>query len=110
VRKITIDAIQKAVAENFAMRVSELKQKNNSRAVVVPRQIAMYLAKNLTEASLKLAVNSKSWRDELRRSSAAREAPHQSKVAAGDAFCGFLIFVQIIERGSALFAHLSTRI
>jgi chromosomal replication initiator protein len=52
VRKITIDAIQKAVAENFAMRVSELKQKNNARAVVVPRQIAMYLAKNLTEASL----------------------------------------------------------
>ena len=52
VRKITIDAIQKAVAENFAMRVSELKQRNNSRAVVVPRQIAMYLAKNLTEASL----------------------------------------------------------
>jgi len=52
VRKITIDAIQKTVAENFAMRVSELKQKNNSRAVVVPRQIAMYLAKNLTEASL----------------------------------------------------------
>jgi chromosomal replication initiator protein len=52
VRKITIDTIQKAVAENFAMRVSELKQKNNSRAVVVPRQIAMYLAKNLTEASL----------------------------------------------------------
>jgi len=52
VRKITIDAIQKAVAENFAMRVTELKQKNNSRAVVVPRQIAMYLAKNLTEASL----------------------------------------------------------
>ncbi len=52
VRKITIDTIQKAVSENFAMRVSELKQKNNSRAVVVPRQIAMYLAKNLTEASL----------------------------------------------------------
>jgi chromosomal replication initiator protein len=52
VRKITIDAIQKGVAEHFGMRVSELKQKNNSRAVVVPRQIAMYLAKNLTEASL----------------------------------------------------------
>jgi len=32
--------------------VSELKQKNNARAVVVPRQIAMYLAKNMTEASL----------------------------------------------------------
>jgi len=34
------------------MRVNELKQKNNSRAVVVPRQIAMYLAKNLTDGSL----------------------------------------------------------
>jgi chromosomal replication initiator protein len=52
VRKITIDAIQRAVAENFGMRVSDLKQKNNSRNVVVPRQIAMYLAKQMTEASL----------------------------------------------------------
>jgi chromosomal replication initiator protein len=52
VRKITIEAIQRAVAEQFGMRVIELKQKNNSRAVVVPRQIAMYLAKQMTEASL----------------------------------------------------------
>ena len=52
VRKITIEAIQRAVAEQFGMRVAELKQKNNSRSVVVPRQIAMYLAKQMTEASL----------------------------------------------------------
>src|SRR5580698_1680873 len=52
VRKITIESIQRAVAEQFGMRVAELKQKNNSRAVVVPRQIAMYLAKQMTEASL----------------------------------------------------------
>ena len=52
VRKITIEAIQRAVAEQFGMRVSELKQKNNSRSIVVPRQIAMYLAKQMTEASL----------------------------------------------------------
>jgi chromosomal replication initiator protein len=52
VRKITIEAIQRSVAEQFGMRVAELKQKNNSRAVVVPRQIAMYLAKQMTEASL----------------------------------------------------------
>ncbi len=52
VRKITIEAIQRAVAEQFGMRVTELKQKNNSRSVVVPRQIAMYLAKQMTEASL----------------------------------------------------------
>ena len=52
VRKITIEAIQRTVAEHFGMRVPELKQKNNSRQIVVPRQIAMYLAKQMTEASL----------------------------------------------------------
>ena len=52
VRKVTIEAIQRAVAEQFGMKVSDLKQKNNSRNVVVPRQIAMYLAKQMTEASL----------------------------------------------------------
>jgi len=52
VRKISIEAIQRAVAEQFGMRVTDLKQKNNSRNVVVPRQIAMYLAKQMTEASL----------------------------------------------------------
>lgn len=52
VRKISIESIQRAVAEQFGMRVPELKQKNNSRQIVVPRQIAMYLAKQLTEASL----------------------------------------------------------
>ncbi len=52
VRKITIEAIQRTVSEQFGMKVSELKQKNNSRQIVVPRQIAMYLAKQMTEASL----------------------------------------------------------
>jgi chromosomal replication initiator protein len=52
VRKISIEAIQRAVSEQFGMRVADLKQKNNSRNVVVPRQIAMYLAKQLTDASL----------------------------------------------------------
>ena len=52
VRKVSIEAIQRAVAEQFGMRLAELKQKNNSRAVVVPRQIAMYLAKQMTDASL----------------------------------------------------------
>ena len=52
VRKITIEAIQRTVAEHFGMKIPELKQKNNSRQIVVPRQIAMYLAKQMTEASL----------------------------------------------------------
>jgi chromosomal replication initiator protein len=51
-RKVTIESIQKAVAEQFGLRLPEIKAKNNSRAIVFPRQIAMYLAKHLTEASL----------------------------------------------------------
>jgi chromosomal replication initiator protein len=51
-RKVTIEAIQKAVAEQFGLRLAEIKAKNNSRAIVYPRQIAMYLAKHMTEASL----------------------------------------------------------
>src|SRR3954469_21668458 len=51
-RKVTIESIQKAVAEQFGLRLLEIKAKNNSRAIVYPRQIAMYLAKHMTEASL----------------------------------------------------------
>jgi chromosomal replication initiator protein len=52
VRKVTIESIQKAVAEQFGLRLPEIKQKNNSRAIVYPRQIAMYLAKHMTDCSL----------------------------------------------------------
>jgi len=52
VRKVTIEAIQKAVSEQFGLRPAEIKTKNNSRAIVYPRQIAMYLTKHMTEASL----------------------------------------------------------
>ncbi|HTV64227.1 MAG TPA: chromosomal replication initiator protein DnaA [Bryocella sp.] len=52
VRKITIDSIQKTVCEQFGLKVVELKAKNNSHVIVFPRQIAMYLAKHLTDSSL----------------------------------------------------------
>jgi len=51
-RKITIESIQKAVSDQFGLRPGEIKAKNNSHSIVFPRQIAMYLAKQLTEASL----------------------------------------------------------
>jgi chromosomal replication initiator protein len=51
-RKVSIETIQKTVAEQFGLRVLEIKAKNNSRAIVFPRQIAMYLAKHLTDHSL----------------------------------------------------------
>ena len=51
-KAITIEMIQKTVADHFGMRVQELKSKNNSKSVTVPRQICMYLCKKLTGASL----------------------------------------------------------
>jgi chromosomal replication initiator protein len=51
-RQITIELIQKTVSDHYGLRVSELKSKNNSRSVAVPRQVAMYLCKYLTKASL----------------------------------------------------------
>jgi chromosomal replication initiator protein len=51
-RKITIESIQRAVSDQFGLRAGEIKAKNNSHSIVYPRQIAMYLAKQLTEASL----------------------------------------------------------
>ena len=49
---VTIEAIQKHVAASFKMKVSELKSKTNKAAIVLPRQVAMYICKELTSASL----------------------------------------------------------
>ena len=51
-RRVTIDSIQKAVAERFQIKQSQLKEKSNTKTVVYPRQVAMYLVKELTSASL----------------------------------------------------------
>jgi chromosomal replication initiator protein len=51
-RAVTIESIQKFVAEHYALKVGDLKSKNNSKSVAMPRQIAMYLCKSLTHASL----------------------------------------------------------
>jgi chromosomal replication initiator protein len=51
-RRVTIDSIQTAVAEKFSIRQAQLKEKSNTKKVVYPRQIAMYLVKELTDASL----------------------------------------------------------
>jgi chromosomal replication initiator protein len=51
-RKVSIDAIQKAVAERFQVKQAQLKEKSNTKKIVYPRQVAMYLVKELTYASL----------------------------------------------------------
>jgi chromosomal replication initiator protein len=48
---LTLERIARTVATHYQMTVEELKSKNNSRAVAVPRQVAMYLCKRLTKAS-----------------------------------------------------------
>ena len=51
-RIITIDHIQRKVAEFFGIKLSDLRAQNRTKAIAFPRQIAMYLARQLTHASL----------------------------------------------------------
>jgi chromosomal replication initiator protein len=51
-RILNLDSIQKYVADHFRLKVSDLKARNNAKSVALPRQIAMYLSKSLTRASL----------------------------------------------------------
>jgi chromosomal replication initiator protein len=51
-KAITIEQIQKHVADYYHLKLSELKSRNNSKSVAMPRQVAMYLCKSLTHASL----------------------------------------------------------
>jgi chromosomal replication initiator protein len=51
-RVVTIVAIQQAVAEFFGIRVEEMRAKRRTKGVAFPRQVAMYVARELTDASL----------------------------------------------------------
>jgi chromosomal replication initiator protein len=51
-KKISIDSIIRKVGEHFNLSPAQLKMKSNTRQIAYPRQIAMYLTKELTQASL----------------------------------------------------------
>ncbi|WP_337996431.1 chromosomal replication initiator protein DnaA [Oleispirillum naphthae] len=51
-RHLTIDAIQKEVAQHFNIKIADMSSPRRARAVARPRQVAMYLAKQLTARSL----------------------------------------------------------
>jgi chromosomal replication initiator protein len=51
-RRVTIEEIQKRVAEHFSIRLTDMSSARRARAVARPRQVAMYLAKQLTQRSL----------------------------------------------------------
>jgi chromosomal replication initiator protein len=49
---ITIDQVQRKVCELFGLKPSDLKAKTRTKTIAFPRQVAMYLARQLTHASL----------------------------------------------------------
>jgi chromosomal replication initiator protein len=51
-KRVTIEVIQKRVSEHYNLREQDLKIRSNTRAIAFPRQVAMYLVKQLTTASL----------------------------------------------------------
>jgi len=51
-KRITMDSVLRAVADQFQLQPAQLKQKTNTQKIVFPRQIAMYLIKELTHSSL----------------------------------------------------------
>jgi chromosomal replication initiator protein len=51
-KKVTIELIQKRVGEQYGLRDADLKVRSNTKAIAFPRQVAMYLVKQLTSASL----------------------------------------------------------
>ena len=51
-KAVTIEQIQKYVADFYHLKLTELKSRNNSKSVAMPRQVSMYLCKLLTHASL----------------------------------------------------------
>jgi len=51
-RAVTIETIQRFVSDYYQLKIGDLKSRNNSKSIAMPRQIAMYLCKSLTHASL----------------------------------------------------------
>lgn len=51
-KQLTVDTVQRVVADHFKLKVADLKSKKKHSAVAYPRQIAMYLARRMTSASL----------------------------------------------------------
>jgi chromosomal replication initiator protein len=51
-KAVTVEVIQKYIADYYHLRPADLKARNNSKSVARPRQVAMYLCKTLTNASL----------------------------------------------------------
>jgi chromosomal replication initiator protein len=50
-KPVSVEAIQRFVAEYYSVKIADLKARNNARSVAFPRQVAMYLCKKMTASS-----------------------------------------------------------
>ena len=51
-KAVTIETIQRFISDYYQLKIGDLKSRNNSKSVAMPRQVGMYLCKSLTHASL----------------------------------------------------------
>jgi chromosomal replication initiator protein len=51
-KPVTVDHVQRIVCEHFALKLTDMKAKKRTKEIAMPRQIAMYLSKQLTNLSL----------------------------------------------------------
>ena len=70
---ISVERIQKVVAEYFNLRIEDMKAKKRTKAVAHPRQIAMYLCRELTDLSLPKIGEKFGGRDHTHRHARARK-------------------------------------
>ena len=83
VRLVTIDNIQRTAAEYFKVKMADMHSKSRNRSVVRPRQIAMSLAKELTEHSLPEIGTAFGGRDHTTVLHACRKVEELRKSSAG---------------------------
>ena len=84
-RRVTIEEIQKRVAEHFNIRLADMHSARRARAVARPRQVAMYLAKQLTSRSLPEIGRKFGGRDHTTVMHAVRKVEELRKLDSG--FC-----------------------
>ena len=84
-RRVSIEEIQKRVAEHYRIRTSDMHSARRARAVARPRQVAMYLAKQLTSRSLPEIGRKFGGRDHTTVMHAVRKVEELRKLDSG--FC-----------------------
>lgn len=98
-RKVTVDEIQKKVANHYAIKLSDMSSARRLRQVALPRQVAMYLAKKLTTLSLPEIGKNFGGRDHTTVIHAVKKVDEQIKSDASLAE-DVRLLLQVLEKAS----------